>query len=47
MLTDYSIAEHGEDKVRAVKLVYKVDDTDDGQLGQGTSVRGRELGSNW
>jgi hypothetical protein len=47
MLTENSIAEHGEGKVRAVKLVYKVDETNQGQFGNGTAVQGRELGSNW
>jgi hypothetical protein len=46
-LTDTSIAEHGKGTVRAVKLVYKVEGTDEGQLEQGAAVEGRELGSNW
>jgi hypothetical protein len=47
MLTEDRIAEHSEGKVRAVKLVYKVDETDENQFGQETTVQGRELGSNW
>ncbi|KAL5372953.1 hypothetical protein PMIN02_012516 [Paraphaeosphaeria minitans] len=41
------IAEHGEGKVRAVKLVYKVDETDEGVSGLVSAIRGREIGSNW
>jgi hypothetical protein len=42
-----SIAEHSEGKVRAVKLVYKVDETDEGVSGPDSAIQGRELGSNW
>lgn len=47
VLTEDSIAEHGNGTVKAVKLVYKVEETDEGKLEQGTAVQGRELGSNW
>jgi hypothetical protein len=47
MLTENRIAEHGEGKVRAVKLVYKVDETNEEHSGHGAAVQGRELGSNW
>lgn len=47
MLTYGSIAEHGKGTVRAVKLVYKVEETDEGEFTQETSVQGREFGSAW
>lgn len=41
------IAEHAEGKVRAVKLVYKVAETDEAQSGQDGTIQGRELGAKW
>jgi regulator of RNase E activity RraB len=46
-LQEHRIAEHGEGKVRAVKLVYKVAETDEVHFSQGETVQGRDLGSNW
>ena len=41
------IAEHANGQVKAVKLVYKVSESDDAVSGSGSAIKAPELGSNW